>query len=457
MIYFVSKQTKLFQSTQYSELSLEESLKKIQSFDVIQFDSETSGLNPHINKLLCIQFGNKKQDIQIVVDTTTIDVLLFKELLESKYLITQNGKFDLEFLYTAKIYPTKIYDTMIVEQFLYLGYPPKGKYGGIGFGLNDIAERYLNIYIDKSIRGDIIWKGLTEDVIVYAANDVKWLEDIMYLQLKKCKEINGLIGAKLECDFVPIMSYLEWCGITLDVKKWTEKMNQDASNLKNRTEDLNKLAISWGNKNFYTINTQGDLFGGFDLDPKCNINWSSSTQVIKVAKYLGFDTQVQDKKTGEDKDSVVEKHLKSQKGINDEFLDKYFAYQESAKLCSTYGQNYIDAINPITNRIHTKFKQLGASSGRMTCGGGLKDVDKDLAKLKGLKPSQCKYVQLQTLPSDHDTRASFIAGPNRLMCSCDWSALESRLGADIYNEKSMIDEFLYRSGDKMYVTLHGNM
>ena len=31
--------------------------------------------------------------------------------------------------------------------------------------------------------------------------------------------------------------------------------------------------------------------------------------------------KVQDKKTGEDKESVLEKHLKSQKGINDEFLD----------------------------------------------------------------------------------------------------------------------------------------
>lgn len=33
------------------------------------------------------------------------------------------------------------------------------------------------------------------------------------------------------------------------------------------------------------------------------------------------------------------------------------------------------------------------------------------------------------------------------MCSCDYSALESRLGADIYNEPSMLKEYLEGSGD----------
>ena len=57
------------------------------------------------------------------------------------------------------------------------------------------------------------------------------------------------------------------------------------------------------------------LFEGFDLTPKVNINWSSSAQVVKVAKILGFNTIIQDKKSGKDKDSVLEKHLKKQKGI----------------------------------------------------------------------------------------------------------------------------------------------
>lgn len=421
MIYLVTKQQELFKSDKYQLIGAQESLQIIETFNVIQFDTETSGRDAHVNDILCAQFGNKALDIQIVVDCTTIDIRLYKALLESKYIIGQNLKFDLKFLYNYSIIPLKVYDTMIVEQMLYLGYPSYGTPGGISYSLASIAERYLNINIDKSIRGEIIWRGLDDSVIIYAANDVKYLEDIMYKQIEKCRSQNCLVGAKLECDFVPVIAYLEWCGIRLDIEKWKSKMNKDQKALEEKRKALDKLAISWGNTAFYTVNTQGDLFLGFDSEPRCTINWSSSTQVIKVAKYLGFNTTTKDKHTGESKDSVVEKLLKGQKGINDEFLSIYFDYQEASKVCSTYGQNYIDAINPNTGRIHTVFKQLGATSGRMSCGDS-KNSNKELAHLKKLPENRCKFVQLQNLPADEETRSSFIPNEGNLMCSCDYSA-----------------------------------
>jgi DNA polymerase I-like protein with 3'-5' exonuclease and polymerase domains len=54
---------------------------------------------------------------------------------------------------------------------------------------------------------------------------------------------------------------------------------------------------------------------------------------------------------------------------------------------------------------------------------------------------------MQQLPHDAETRACFTAPKGYLWSSCDFSALESRLGADIYNEKAMLDEFLHGSGD----------
>ena len=98
---------------------------------------------------------------------------------------------------------------MIVEQLLYLGYPPESV-SGIGYSLTSIAKRYLNVDISKEIRGDIIWRGLDTAVIKYAAGDVTYLEDIMESQLVACREKDCLVGAKLECDFVPVIAYLEW-------------------------------------------------------------------------------------------------------------------------------------------------------------------------------------------------------------------------------------------------------
>lgn len=512
MIYLVSGQQSLFESARYQKLSVEDSLAMMSSWRVLQYDSETSGRDAHLCDILCIQFGNDEADTRIVVDCTTVNIKLYKEIIESKLIVGQNLKFDIQFLYNYGIIPLQVYDIMIVEQLLHLGYPS----GVISYALNAIAERRLGVNIDKTVRGEIIWRGLDEEVVLYAAGDVTYLEKIMRLQLEECKQKDCLRGAKLECDFVPVIAYLEWCGIKLDANKWKAKMAKDKANLEKAKADLDSWFISLCNNNFdknpqgydvvtlyYTpyndkeyesfiqrktvllnagyveistspasgmgstsctlrsstavsliprlkdkylyVEFQGDLFEGYNTNPVCKVNWSSSKQVVEIAKALGFDTTVQDKKTGEDKDSVLEKHLKGQKGINDEFLKLYFAYQEYAKVVSSFGQGHLNAINPKTGRIHTVYRQLGAASGRMSCGS--QQPNTDLAKEKKIPAKECTSPNLQQLPSDEDTRSSFISEEGNMFCSCDYSALESRLGADIYQDKAMIDEYLHGSGD----------
>jgi len=442
MICLVTKQQELFESEVYKVIDELKALEMMKDWNLVQFDSETNGRDAHLCDFLCIQFGNDKTDTRIVVDTTTIDVKLFKEVLETKRVIGHNLKFDLQFLYNYGIVPTKVYDTMIVEQVLYLGYPSNVK----SYSLKSVAWERLHTDIDKTVRGEIIWRGLDANVIVYAAGDVTYLEKIMQSQIAECRRKECIKAAQLECDAVPAMAYLEWCGIMLDRDKWKAKMKMDEVNLEKRRKALNSFVEERPFLHgFVTIDLQGDLFTGFDTSPKCHINWDSSKQVIQLCKVLGFDTTVQDKKTGEDKDSVLEKTLKTQKGISDEFLKLYFDYKESSKVVSTYGQGHLNAINPKTGRIHTTFKQIGASSGRMSCGS--KQSNTDLAKALGISPSACAYPNLQQLPADEPTRSSFVAPEGNLMVSADFSAEESRLGADIYQDKEFIKEFLERSGD----------
>ena len=115
----------------------------------------------------------------------------------------------------------------------------------------------------------------------------------------------------------------------------------------------------------------------------------------------------------------------------------------------------MNAINPITGRIHTVYKAIGTISGRMSSGS--ESINTDLAKLKGLptNPTQkqireglkCSYPNFQQLPHNAETRGCFIAEKGNLFCSCDYSAMEARIGADVYNEHKLLDEFLYGSGD----------
>lgn len=442
MIYLVTTQSQLFESDLYKIISVSESLKLLHKCKKLQYDSETSGRDSHLCKLLCVQFGNDELDFRIVVDCSTVDIKLYKEVLESKLLIGHNLKFDLQFLYNHSIIPRKVYDTMIVEQFLYLGYPP----GIISYSLASVAFRRLNVEIDKSVRGEIIWRGLDSRVIEYSANDVVYLEKIMQSQIDDLAKRNAFNGAKLECDAVPSMAYLEWCGIKLDENKWKEKMKNDKENLIKAEKALNDFVINNPSlKQFTYINLQGSLFDGFDTTPKCTINWSSSQQVVKVAKILGFNTTVQDKKTGEDKDSVIEKHLSFQKGINDEFIELYFKYQEYAKVVTSFGQGHLNAVNPLTGRIHTVYRQLSTSSGRLSCGSSQPNTD--LAKYKGIPPKECTYPNIQQLPSNHETRSAFVAPKGYKMASADFSAEESRLAADIYQDKAFLAEFIEGSGD----------
>lgn len=458
MICFVSKNNMLF-GGDITYISPEEALNMISSWNRIQVDTETDGKDCHINRLLLLQLGNKKAGIEIVIDASTIDITIFKDILETKLLIFQNAKFDLKFLYNYRIIPSRIYDTMIIEQLLHLGWPK----GSISYSLQAIAERRCHIFIDKTVRGEIIWRGIDEEVIKYAAGDVVYLEDILESQIKDLQAQNLINAALLENAFVPVLAYLEWCGIKIDEAKWKAKIKKDKEELKCREKALNAFLIKLSEEGYNNIpkekfqrwvyiDTQGDLFEGYNLDPQISLKWSSSSQVVELANLLGFNTTVQDKETGEDKESVLEKFLLKQKGICDEFLTLYFDYQEVRKRCTTYGQSYLNAINPNTGRVHSEFRQLGTSSGRIACGS--KQVNYDLAKLKDLPQQKqnkvelhCGYPQLQNLPADEETRACFVSEENNLFCSCDYSAIESRLGADIYNEQSMKDEFLYRSGD----------
>ena len=192
------------------------------------------------------------------------------------------------------------------------------------------------------------------------------------------------------------------------------------------------------------LNNQGNLFSGFDLTPKWCIDWQKN-EALQVFKDLGFNLHAISKTTGKETESVLEKNLKIQKGIDDKFLDLYFKYQEYYKVTTSFGQGHLNAINPKTGRIHTTYKQIGTKSGRMSCGSDQSNVD--LAKYKHLSSKEVSYPNMQQLPHDAETRSCFVAEKGNLFCSCDWAAMEARIGAEVYNEKMLLDEFLYRSGD----------
>ena len=360
MIYLVTLQQQLFDNEFYRLLTVEDSIKEISSWNMIQFDTEGTGLDCHIARMLTMQFGKPDKSVQIVVDVSTINPLLYKEVLEKGFLIGHNLKYDIKMLFAVGICPTRCYDTMIAEMLRYLAYPV----GMYKMSLHEVALRYLNKNIDKSIRGKINYLGLVTEVILYAANDVVDLVDIMNLQIQYFKSINAMKALQIECNFTIPCAYYEYCGVKLNDKAWIEFYHRNLEEFKMAEEALNSFVISLNNPKFIQKAIQLDLFQEVNTSSRCNINWNSTDDVVPLLKYLGFSTKGYNKEKKEETESKEIKLLKKQKKVNPEFVNLFAEYSRLQKLCSTYGLQYINAINPKTGRIHTEFRALGTDTGK---------------------------------------------------------------------------------------------
>ena len=467
MIYFVTGQRGLFEfpDAKYKCISVEESLRILEPLRVVGLDTETTGTEIWQGMMLTLQLGNKEN--QVVIDCMTINVKQYKDYLESNRLfIIHNAKFDLRWLYKEHIVVRNVYDTYLAEKILYLGFPP----GIISLSLQACCDRYLNIFLDKTVRGKI-HAGMTEDVIVYAANDVVYLEDIMNSQLSIISARGQRVALDIENEFVRVLAYIEFCGIRLDPERWKAKMAKDAERLRVAEKKLNEWVVDYVMKKNdpslisinYDFNNKGkpakladsvyvvipapSLFSEFDTGPQCIINWNSSKQVIRLFEELGFDLLVKDKKTGKMKKSVESKYIELQ-------VDKstiaplYLEYSAAFKVVTSFGQNFLDAINPVTQRIHPTFNQM-MDTGRLSCGSGGKGKggktkDDDIAEEEDenkdtTTQSNDKSVNIQQLPATEETRAAFIPEKGHMLIDCDYGDQEGHVFTELSGDKEWID------------------
>lgn len=438
MIYFVTNQMQLFESKNYKIIDVEESLRLLNTITIVGIDTETQGFSPFLKKLLLLQLGNR--DFQVVIDCTTVDVTLYKEYIESDRLfIGWNLKFDVRFLFYYGIVPKNLYDGFIAEKMRWLGFPS----GMHSLSLKSAGENYLGVELDKSVRGEIIWrKELTDDIIVYAANDVKYLEDIMNEQLKILIPRGQKLALEVENKAILPTAYFEFCGVKLDTEKWEAKMAKDQETFNRAKDKLDNYVVEMYNKDntlkkFIKI-IEPDLFGFVTPGPSCNINWKSPKQVIPFLETLGFNLETRDKVTGGMTKSIDATVIEGQTNVHP-IAEVYLEFKAAQKVTSTYGQNFLDLINPVTGRIHTNFNQIGTDTHRYSSGGG---EDKEV--IPGRK---IPLVNLQNLPADAETRACFVAESGNKWISADYSGEESVILANISKDKAMIDLFLHGCGD----------
>lgn len=417
MIYLVTNQTSLFEST-YERVSVSESLAYLKELKHIGLDTETQGLDAYTKALLSLQLGDFEN--QYVIDASTVDVREYKSLLESdRIFLGHNMKFDLQFMFKKGIFLRNVICTYMQEKVIHHGIQDKL----FRFGLADCAERYLGIQLDKSVRRLIHIEGLSDKVIKYGADDVKYLIPIHQAQRELLVEKGVERAADLENRFVNALAYTEHCGIKLDEVKWKQKCAKDLKHLKDVEIKLNNFLLADSHKYYKWIDSQLDLF---NTDLKTKINWSSSKQVIELFNYLGIEIEIEDTNSDDRnamKDSVNGKLLEMHKNDHP-ILPLYLDFKKAEKVVTTYGENWLKNIHPVTNRLHTSFNQL-LNTGRLSSG----------AKSKR---GELRKFNFQNIPADEFTRSCFVSEEGNVLVGCDYSGQENILLANVTLDPSLL-------------------
>lgn len=417
----------------FIESSVEKCVEYFKDKRYIQVDTETELntrnpdhlANPYENKVICIQLGDKNN--QWVIDSN-MDISPLKIIMEdrSKVKIFTNAFFDLRFFHHWNWKIVNVYDCFLVEKILNCGKDlPKGY-----LGLAGMVLRYCNVTLKKDVRTQIQSRGLDATVVEYAAEDVHYMEDILYQQMKLIIEMNMEACVRLENKHIISLSKISYKGFKIDINAWIEYATSNKLKLLEQNKKLNEYIVKLGWEEF--INKQLDLFSD---EVTSNINWNSPKQVIKLFKKLDINCQIPDKKTGMLKYSVDGKHLQRQSKKFD-ILPIYLKYKEIGKELSTYGVDFIKQnINPVTKRVHSEFFPI-----------------LDTGRISSNNPNLQNIPAIQEDGSPNPLRQFFVPEEGNCLIICDYSGQEDRIIADKCNDPLLNNVFLEGSGDTHSLT-----
>ncbi len=364
-------------------------LPQLQAAPVLGVDTETTGLDPLTDRLRLLQFATP--DRVIVVDLATVPLPLLAALFaQEREWLVHNGLFDVRFVTAAGLrWSGRLFDTMLMSQLLGAG-TPEGNLGQSGLGA--VVQRFLGVQVPKALQRSR-WDGpLTTSQVEYAVRDAAVLLPLAD-HLTRALRAGGLERvAGIENACVPALAWLELTGLPVDAERWVAQAEHEAARGRLLEAQLQSLV--------------GRDQGQFSFVETPTVNWQSPAQVQALLQARGHPLTATD--------------FKTLSTLEDPLVPVLLEYRDAVKRAGTYGREWIDTYcHAQTGRWHADYFQLGAWSGRMSCGN----------------------PNVQTIPRSAAYRSLIRVAPGRALVKADWSQIELRLAAVIAQDTEMLQAF----------------
>src|SRR5258705_4217738 len=368
----------------------------------IGLDTETTDLDPYTSRLRLLQLAGAGEVSIVDLDAFSNGNLRknealapLRKLLEAPrpIKIAHNAKFDAKFIkHNLGVELGGLFDTLLASQIVSAGDIEERH------GLDTVAERYLSESVEKTERLSNSNFELSEAQLEDAARDAAVLLPLREKLIERLKAESLVRCAQLEFECVMPVVDIELAGFFMHKDRWLEQLGIVEKRRIELAEQLQEVLAE--------ESSQGSLFGG---PQRQDINLDSHQQLTQALNRLGIPVP----------DSTRNwklQPLAAQYPIVETLLE----YRTVQKALTSYGQNMIELINPVTKRLHADFRQIGAPTGRFSC----------------------TNLNIQQVPHAVEYRRCFSGHPEgRKLIIADYSQIELRILAEFSGDQGFIEAF----------------
>jgi DNA polymerase-1 len=367
---------------------------------VVGLDTETTNLDPYTSRLRLIQLATTDRvyivDFDHFANGNANEALApLRRLLEAPrpIKIAHNAKFDAKFIkHNLGVDLGGLFDTLLASQLVSAGDIEERH------GLETVASRYLNEAVDKSERLSNWNFELSEAQLEYAARDAAILLPLREKLIDRLKSESLVRVAQLEFECVMPVVDIELAGFFMQKERWLEQLSIVEKRRVELAEQLQQVLAE--------ESSQGSLFGGPQRE---DINLDSQQQLTKALTRLGIPVP----------DSTRNWKLQPL-ALEYPIIGTLLEYRTVQKALTSYGENMIGMINPVTGRLHADFRQIGAPTGRFAC----------------------TNPNIQQVPHSVEYRRCFSGYPEgRKLIIADYSQIELRILAEFSGDRGFIEAF----------------